>query len=201
MAINTPTERATFDGVHFDLGQWAQDGLLATREQGERARSELQWLLNTHRSNAEPVGIELGCIEAMSFPFADSFFGPLLSGWLTGYYDEHPIVLLGATGPVAETIHAALTLRNLGIVLRSDGDAELLGGEPVLRETIDAASRLGPTFSAKQLGIELGVTPQAINNRLKTLVKMGALMRVPVTVPGGGREFAYQLSGSPDSIV
>lgn len=199
MAINALPERATFGGVHFDLGKWAKDGLLATREDGERARSALQWELNTHRSSAEPVGIDLGDIEAMSFPFADSFFGPLLSGWLTGYYDEHPIVLFGASPPVAETINAALTLRNMAIVVRRDGDAALLGGEPALRETIEAASKLGPTFSAKQLGLQLGVTPQAINNRLKTLVKMGALVRVPVTVPGGGREFAYQLAGIPEA--
>jgi hypothetical protein len=199
MAINTPPERATFGGVQFDLGKWAKDGLLATREQGEEARSALQWELNGHRSSGEPVGIDLRGIDAVSFPFADSFFGPLLSGWLTGYYDEHPIVVFGASRPVAETIDAALTLRNMGIVLRTEGNAELLGGEPALRETIEAAAKLGATFSAKQLGLELGVTPQAINNRLKNLIKMGALVRVPVAVPGGGREFAYQLAGGAET--
>jgi predicted transcriptional regulator len=33
-----------------------------------------------------------------------------------------------------------------------------------------------------------------MNNRLKALVRMGALRRVPVVVPGGGREYMYRLS-------
>jgi predicted ArsR family transcriptional regulator len=71
---------------------------------------------------------------------------------------------------------------------------ELLGGEPALRDTIAAATRLGVKFSASELGLELGVSPQAMNNRLKALVRMGALVREAVVVPGGGREFAYRVS-------
>lgn len=200
MAINSLSERATVDDVHFHLASWAKDGLLATREQGEDARSALQRELLANPPDA-PVGIDARGIEAMSFPFADSFFGPLLSGWLTGYYDQHPIVVFGANRPVAETIDAALKLLNMGVVLRDNGEAELLGGEPALRETIEVATRLGSAFSARQLGVELGVTPQAINNRLKALVKMGALVRVPVAVPGGGREFAYRVAEASGAHV
>lgn len=195
MAINITPEPATVDVVHFSLSDWTgPDGLLASREQGEAARSALQRELLANPPNA-PVGIDATGVEAISFPFADSFFGPLLSGWLTGYYDEHPIVVFGANRPVAETIDAALKLRNMGVVLRHrESNSELLGGEPALRETIGAAARLGGKFSASQLGVELGVTPQAMNNRLKALVRMGALVREAVVVPGGGREFAYRVS-------
>lgn len=153
----------------------------------------MQRELLSNPSNA-PIGIDAHEVKAISFPFADSFFGPLLSGWLTGYYDEHPIVVFGANESVAETIDAALRLRNMGVIARIDSEAKLLGGERALRETIAAASKLGGRFSASQLGLELGVTPQAINNRLKTLLRMGALVRVPVVVPGGGREFEYRVS-------
>ena len=127
----------------------------------------------------------------MSFPFADSFFVPLLSGWLAGYYDEHPVVVFGANEEVTETVDAALRLRNMGVISVND-ETTLLGGEPALRETVKVAAKLG-RFSATQLGVELGLTPQAANNRLKALVRMGALVRIPVAVPGGGREFQYAL--------
>ncbi len=195
MAFTTTTEGATLDVVHFRLSDWTgDDGLLATREQGEAARSALQRELLAQPAEA-PVGIDAREIQAISFPFADSFFGPLLSGWLTGYYDEHPIVIFGANRGVAETIDAALKLRNMGVVsVRGERDTELLGGEPALRETIVAAARFGGKFSASQLGLQLGVSPQAMNNRLKALLRMGALVRVPVAVPGGGREFEYRVS-------
>jgi hypothetical protein len=191
--INQLPERATVDVVHFDLAAWAKDGLLATREQGEDARSALQRELLANPPDA-PVGIDASGVSAISYPFADSFFAPLLSGWASGYYDEHPIVVFGANRSVFETIDAALQIRKMGVVIRDNGNADLLGGEPALRDTIRVASKLDSPFSAKQLGLQLGVTPQAINNRLKALVKMGALVRVPVTVPGGGREFAYQVA-------
>lgn len=195
MAFTITPEGATLDVVHFRLSDWTgKDGLLATREQGEEARSALQRTLVAQVPDA-PIGIEVGDIDAMSFPFADSFFGPLLSGWVAGYYDEHPIVVLGANRAIAETIDAALTLRNMGVMSRDgERDTELLGGEPALRETITAAAKLGERFTATQLGLELGVSPQAMNNRLKALVRMGALRRVPVVVPGGGREYMYRLS-------
>jgi hypothetical protein len=200
MAFTARAEGATIDsGVRFQLSDWTGDtGLLATREQGEAARSALQRELLANPPDA-PVGIDLHNVEAMSFPFADSFFGPLLSGWMTGYYDEHPIVAFGGSSAVTETIDAALRLRNMAVVLiRGEREAELLGGEPALRETIAAAARLGGRFSASQLGLELGVTPQAMNNRLKALLRMGALVRVPVAVPGGGREFEYRVSEAPN---
>jgi hypothetical protein len=198
MVFIRESESATIDGVHFQLSDWMGDsGLLSTREQGEAARSALQRELLSNPPDA-PVGIDAREITAMSFPFADSFFGPLLSGWLTGYYDEHPLVVFGANRDISETIDAALKLRNMGVVMTSDSGAELLGGEPALRETIAAASRLGGRFSASQLGLELGVSPQAMNNRLKALLRMGALVRVPVAVRGGGREFEYRVAEAPN---
>jgi hypothetical protein len=129
----------------------------------------------------------------MSVPFADGFFVPLLSGWLAGYYDEHPILIFGADRDVAETIGAALRLRDLAIlsVGETATDADLLGGEPSLQETMKVAARLG-RFKVNELADALGLTPQAANNRLKALVRMGALSRFPLAREGGGREFEYQ---------
>lgn len=195
MAFTLAPEGATLDVVHFRLSDWTgKTGLLATRDEGEQARSALQRELTATPPDM-PIGIDARGVKAISYPFADSFFGPLLSGWLAGYYDEHPIVVFGASREVAETIDAALKLRNMAVIsVEGERDDELLGGEPALRETVAAATRLGGRFSASELGLELGVSPQAMNNRLKALVRMGALVRQAVVVPGGGREFAYRLS-------
>jgi len=194
MAFTSPPEAATLGVMHFRLSDWADDGVLVGRTEADRARSAVQAQLLAHRSGSDPVGIDARDIKTMSFPFADSFFTPLLSGWLAGYYDEHPIVVFGANEDVAETIDAALRLRSMGVISVSpETEATLLGGEPALRDTIAVAAKLGK-FSATRLGVELGVTPQAANNRLKALVRMGALVRVPVVVPGGGREFEYHVS-------
>jgi hypothetical protein len=197
MAINPTPETATFDDVQFPLSKYASKGLLATRDQAEEARSALQRTIPHLVENA-PIGVDVRDIDAMSFPFADSFFGPLLSGWISGYYDTHPIVVTGANRDVRDTIDAVLRLLNMGIVcVGNEGSRELLGGEPSLRETINAAVRLGGKFSATEVGAALGVTPQAMNNRLKALMAMGAVRRVAVAVPGGGREFAYRVSEAP----
>lgn len=193
MDFTRAPEGATLGSMHFRLSDWADEGILVGRDKGEEARSALQAELLKHRSAEEPVWIDAREIEAMSFPFADSFLTPLLSGWIAGYYDEHPIVMFGANEDVAETIDAALRLRNMGLISISD-ETKLLGGEPSLQAAIAIAAKL-KRFSATQLGAELGLTPQAANNRLKALVRMGALVRIPIAVQGGGREFEY---GLPD---
>ena len=57
--------------------------------------------MRAHPSAGEPVAIDLRRVRAMSVPFADGFFVPLLSSWLAGYYDEHPILVFGASGFIA----------------------------------------------------------------------------------------------------
>jgi hypothetical protein len=171
-----------------------ENGLLAARAQGEEAREAVHRKLLSTTDNA-PVVIEVQDIDAMSFPFADSFFGLLLGGWVTGYYDERPLAVVGANPNVAETIGAVARLHKLGVLVRTqDGRAELLGGEPALREAVEAATTLNRRFSAADIAAALGITPQAVNNRLKALLRMGALLRAPTVVHGGGREFLYELS-------
>jgi hypothetical protein len=195
MAFTAPTEGATLDVVYLRLSKFTGgNGLLATRAQGEEARAAVHWELLSSADYA-PVVIEVQDIEAMSFPFADSFFPLLLRGWVAGYYDERALAVVGANQTVAETIDAVVRLHKLGVLTRrQDGRAELLGGEPALREAVAAATTLDRRFSAAELGEALGITPQAVNNRLKTLLHMGAVLRAPTVVRGGGREFVYELS-------
>lgn len=45
--------------------------------------------------------------------------------------------------------------------------------------------------TASELASQLGYTPQALNNHLKALIRVGFLERQRQTVPGGGAEWAY----------
>jgi hypothetical protein len=191
MAFTALPEVATVGVMQFRLTDWAENGVLAGRVQAEKARSNLTEELQRRRSEPEAVGIDLEGIEVMSFPFADSFFGPLLLARRAGYYIEHPIVVFEANQDVAETIDAVMHKQSTAIVA-VDGQTKLLGGEPALKHALTVAAMLG-SFSATRLGAELHVTPQGANNRLKALIDLGALVRVPILLPGGGREFEYRI--------
>jgi len=210
MSFIRTAESDTLEGVHFDLATWSNgngDGILTGRAEGERARAALELEIRALGSSDAPIAIDVGRVNVVSVPFADGFFVPLLSGWLSGYHDEHPVVLLGAREDVAETVDAVLRLRNMAILSMertpratgSDLEFELLGGEPALREVVSVAARVGK-LTATDLANELGITAQAANNRLRALVRLGALARVAVHRVAGGREFEYRLPAADAEV-
>jgi len=166
-------------------------GLLRNRAKGEQARAALERELGA-TSSEEPVGVDFRGVRAMSVPFAEGFFVPLLGGWLTGYYDEQPIVVWGVDEDVAGTVDAVLRLRNMSVLAVQKDQAALLGGEEALEQTALLAYELGE-FSAPELAERLGITVQAANNRLKELVQRGTLARVAGIAPSGGRQYVYRV--------
>lgn len=193
MAITRESEIDTLDGVHFPMAAQTDDDFLVGREGGQRARSRLEREMQTHRAAEDPVAIDFAGIRGMTVPFAREFFVPLLSPRLGGYYDEHPVLVVNAGEDVAETLHVVLADSALAVLsLAGEHDGALLGGERSLRDAMRVAQSLGE-FTANELAAELGVSAQAVNNRLKQLVRIGALVRVPVVLPAGGREFRYRL--------
>jgi hypothetical protein len=195
MTFTDLPETDTLAAVQFRMDRYAPDGqFLVGREAGQQARSELEREIAAQPMGGEPVAIDFAGVVGMSVPFADGFFVPLLSPRLSpGYYDEHPIVVIGADPDVSETLELLLRQRSLAIVsLQTAPYAELLGGESALSEALDVAARLGE-FSANELAEQLGLTAQAANNRLKQLFGFGALTRVAVRRPQGGREFRYRV--------
>jgi hypothetical protein len=190
MSFMIPTETATVVAMRFRLAEWAEDGVLAGRLQAERVRGRLTERLE--KSGPQSVGIDAEGVGVMSWPFADSFFGPLLLARNAGYYADHPMFVAEANRDICETIEAVMRERGTALVA-VDGKTRLLGGEPALQLALSKASEIGGTFSATRLGIELGVSPQAANNRLKALVAVGALVRISATIEGGGREFEYRI--------
>lgn len=181
--------------MRIPLSDFSDQGVLTTRDAGERARHSIERHIASLRTPNEVVALDFGGIKAISAPFAEQSIGLLLSGKLAGYYEEHPFVILEANRDVRETIGAVLRLRHLSVlsISRDDG-VELLGGEETLRNTMATAVELGDQngdFSVNDLARELHLSAQAANNRLKQLVQSGALARRRVSPDRGGREFRY----------
>jgi hypothetical protein len=117
-----------------------------------------------------------------------------MSGKASGFYESHPLVLTNANEDVRETIGAALNLRHLVALCLSPGGApHLLGGDKILERTIQAAAELEDPFSVVQLARKMELSPQAANNRLRQLTKLGALQRERINPAHGGREFRYSV--------
>jgi hypothetical protein len=142
----------------------------------------------------DPIAVGFAEVVAVSVPFADAFLGPLLSGRLGGYHEDHPFLLIDASHDVEETIAAALRLRGLSVLSLGVGTARLLGAEPALEETMHVAQSI-EEFSVADIAQALGLTPQAANNRLKGLLRSGALTRTRVKPERGGKEFRYRVAG------
>ena len=174
------------------------DGLLTGRGAGAEARHDIErGLATAGLTPGDPIALDFDGVRAISVPFADECIGQLLSGRLAGYYEDHPVLALNADADVAETLSATLRQRNLVLLGVSDSDIELLGGDQLLSATLRAARELGEPFSATDLAAQLGVSPQAMNNRLKALLRSGALSRTRVMPARGGREFEYKIPMGP----
>lgn len=133
----------------------------------------------------------------MTVSFAEGFFVPLLGQWVTGYYEDHPLVVFGANDEILETLEVVLRQRRLAVLTMGQDEAALVGGESGLRETARAANSLRE-FGAADMADALGISIQAANNRLKELVRHGAISRVAEFAPSGGRQYRYRMPGPGD---
>lgn len=195
----------TFEAVHFALRDYSDenDGVLLGHNNGVRARFALEEEIRgiSARDPEAPIGLDFRDVRSVSVPFAEGLLVPLLAGRSAGYYESHPILVFGAEDDVSETLAAALSRNDLSIlgVFGSD-EADLLGGEESLRETMRAVAHLGE-FSVGTLGKDLGVSQQTANQRLNALHRIGAVARRRITPPGGGKEFVYSLPRLGDEMV
>jgi hypothetical protein len=168
------------------------EGVLTTRDAGEKALADLEKAIAT-QTPGTVVAIDFGSVRAISVPFADAFLGKLLTGRVAGYHENHPIVVLDATEDVRATIALALRYRHLVALALGGGRPELLGADEAMERTLNAALELEDWFSVMDLAKRLKLSPQAANNRLRHLIRNGALQRERVNPRNGGREFRYRV--------
>jgi hypothetical protein len=167
--------------------------VLTTKEAGERAWHDIEREIEAVGEN-EVVAIDFSGVDAITIPYADACLARLMSGKASGFYENHPLVLTNANEDVRETIGAALSQRRLVALCLAPGCApNLLGGDKMLARTIRAAAELEDRFSVGQLVEKMDISPQAANNRLRQLTRVGALQRERINPAHGGREFRYSV--------
>jgi hypothetical protein len=194
MAITTDRETGdTLIGVKVDMAQFGKDAVLTGADAGARARSALERSIQGLVDD-QPVFLDFSGVRAVSVPFIDASLGRLLSGRVAGYYETHPIAVYGASEDVRLTIDATLRLHHLYALALGSPGAELLGADEVLASTLREAVSLRD-FNVHQLAERLELTPQAANNRLRLLLRSGALQRERAKPERGrgGREFRYRV--------
>ncbi len=164
--------------------------ILDTRKAALKVRTSIEHDILAGEPGAAVV-LDFRGVRAATVTFVDECIGVLLANHATRYYGNHPILAIKANEDVRETIAVTLANRKLALLHLMD-PPELLGGDEILNQTLSKAWNLG-RFTAGDLAGNMGLSPQAVNNRLKALVRRGALRRALVVPSGGGKEFVYAI--------
>jgi hypothetical protein len=190
--METPefVKRSNLSLVKVSMSRYGS--VLATRDAGEQAWRDIEREIEAIGEN-DVVALDFAGVDAITIPYADTCLARLMSGKASGFYESHPLVLTNANEDVRETIGAALNLRHLVALCLSPNGPHLLGGDQILERTIQAAAELEDPFSVLQLARKMELSPQAANNRLRQLTKVGALQRERINPSHGGREFRYSV--------
>lgn len=169
------------------------DVILDTRKNAVRIRTSIERELLDGDLGAAVV-LDFKGVRVATVSFVDECIGVFLSNHASGFYGSHPVLAVNANEDVRETIAVTLAHRKLALLHMMD-PPELLGGDEILNQTLSEAWTLG-RFTAGDLAGSMGLSPQAVNNRLKALVRRGALRRALVIPAGGGKEFVYAIPES-----
>ncbi|HUC36469.1 MAG TPA: DUF4325 domain-containing protein [Acidimicrobiales bacterium] len=141
----------------------------------------------------ENLAISFEGVEGITVSFGDECVAKLIVARLAGDFDDRGLVIEEMNIDVRETLEAVLSRRKIAAaVLNSKGAPEILGEPKWMQETLAAALDLR-SFRASDLADRLHITPQAANNRLKSLVGSGAVARERIVPEGGGKEFSYEV--------
>ncbi|HZN72707.1 MAG TPA: STAS-like domain-containing protein [Micromonosporaceae bacterium] len=169
----------------------ASSMFLATRERGRRMREDVEGRL-AQVAPGDALVLDFSGVEGITVSFGDELVAKLILGRESGDFADRGMVIEGAGEDVRETLESVLARRKLAAVaINASAQPEMLGEQGWLRETLDAALRL-QSFSASQLAGQVGITPQAANNRLRVLVASGAVAKERGVPEGGGKEFSYR---------
>lgn len=176
--------------VQYEVAKWSV--FLATRERGRRVREEIEQQL-ARIAPGESLAISFKGVEGITVSFGDECIAKIIIARSAGDFDDRGLVIEGLNPDVRETIEAVLSRRKIAAVVLNDaGIPEILGEPAWMSETLAAALELR-SFRASDLAHRLHITPQAANNRLKSLVASGAVARERVVPDGGGKEFSYEV--------
>jgi hypothetical protein len=176
--------------ARYQVSKWSV--FLATRERGRRVREEIEQQL-AQLAVGENLAISFEGVEGITVSFGDECIAKLIVARLAGDFDDRGLVIEEMNIDVRETLEAVLSRRKIAAaVLNAKAEPEILGEPKWMQETLAAALALR-SFRASDLADRLHITPQAANNRLKSLVGSGAVARERIVPEGGGKEFSYEV--------
>jgi hypothetical protein len=174
------------------MAQFADEGVLRSAGNGASAYQAIRASL-AELPEGVAVALDFDGVRAVSVPFADETLCQLLVG-RSGDSAGRPIFISEADHDVRETLAAAVERRQLAVLAVEHGRSlRLLGADSTLRHTFEAAQALGADFGASDLAAELGLTAPGANNRLRALMRAGAVARKPSILPNGGKQYDYRL--------
>lgn len=174
--------------MHFSVPTANQ--LLTTRSEGDKIRRQLEEEFRKQRP--DHLEVDFGDVKALTISFTDEFLGRFLTEVQGAPHEPIPIMLSGLNEDTAEEVHAVLGRRTLVVAARVDGRLRLLGDDKYLRAMLEEVVTTREATPAT-LAVNLSITVQNANNRLKRLVDAGSLERTRSSLPGGGREYSYRL--------
>jgi hypothetical protein len=166
---------------------------LSTRDYGRRVRGDIEDKMAEVQTGGALV-LDFAGVEGVTVSFGDECVAKLIVARMSGDYVDRGLLIEGGNEDVWETLEAVLDRRKVSAVgLGASGALRVLGGQSWLPETLEAALDLR-SFKAADLAERLKLSPQAANNRLKTLVATGAVVRERIVPEGGGKEFGYRVA-------
>jgi DNA-binding MarR family transcriptional regulator len=158
--------------VNFILCNFSN--ILATRQQGEAARE----LLRERIEEGGHLILNFGGVDAVAPPFLDELLEEVYAT-LRRHRDAGILVtVVGANEDDRDTIRMVVEMERWpGLAYLNGETVDFLSESPQLAETLQAAWRLGGTFTAPQLAQVLDLKLPAMNHRLTQLAAAGAVAR------------------------
>ncbi len=176
--------------MRIEFVQWGS--YFATRERGAKVRAEIEAALKGV-SGSEPLVLDFDRVQMISFSFADEVVGKLVTDRSIGELGERPILVVNAVDEVVHPMASSMERRRLVVACRQLDDIHLIGAPGHVQSTFEAAAAR-EEFRTTELAAELGITVQALNNRLKSLLAAGVLVRHEAIARTGGREYIYRVA-------
>lgn len=189
MGVATPA-------IKFDVSQLGD--VLVTRQSARDGRYLLEDAVKSR--GTVDLTIDFAGVTAMTASFIEEFLVKFVFG-LDISRHNCTVTLSGLEAENFESLCMCLEMRNCcAVVVNSEGAASLIG--PIIAtEAFNVAEEMG-SVTATELGVRLGISANAANNRLKELWLAGALRRSRLsTSPRGGKEFVYATrQGGNDNV-
>ena len=175
------------DNPRFPL----HDETLWTRPTARVKRAALLEVL-AEASPGQTVVIDAEGLQAFDHSFASEFFSKTLRELPVSYPGVFLIVEHLGEFPI-ESLEVTLERDKQILMVRVEEGLKLLGDHrPADQEMIDALAASPGPATAAALSAQLGVTINAMNERLAKLTRFGLVYRVEETSSAGRRQFAYR---------